>query len=64
MSDNSNHNEKASSDFDKDSEGKFRSGIIKKTENFDLFISYKRDNGGDHGQQIAERLYRELTRKG
>lgn len=39
-----------------------RSGIIKKTEYFDLFISYKRDeNGNDHGQEMAFRLYRELT---
>ncbi len=42
----------------------FRSGIIRKTEYFDLFISYKRDNGGDHGQQLAERLYKDLTAKG
>lgn len=42
----------------------FRSGIIRKTEYFDLFISYKRDNGGDHGQQLAERLYKDLTRMG
>lgn len=42
----------------------FRSGIIRKTEYFDLFISYKRDNGGDHGQQLAERLYKDLTKLG
>lgn len=42
----------------------FRSGIIRKTEFFDLFISYKRDNGGDHGQQLAERLYKDLTKMG
>ncbi len=42
----------------------FRSGIIRKTEYFDLFISYKRDNGGDHGQKLAEELYRKLTDDG
>jgi len=42
----------------------FHSGIIRKTEYFDLFISYKRDNGEDHGQQTAERLYRDLTARG
>jgi len=43
----------------------FRSGIIRKTEYFDLFISYKRDaNGKDLGQQLAERLYKDLTAKG
>jgi len=42
----------------------FRSGIIRKTEYFDLFISYKRDNGGDHGQKLAEKLYLDLTKQG
>ncbi|GAB5416730.1 MAG: hypothetical protein Crog4KO_22190 [Crocinitomicaceae bacterium] len=42
----------------------FRSGIIRKTEYFDLFISYKRDNGGDHGQKLAEELYSKLTADG
>ncbi len=42
----------------------FNSGIIRKTDYFDLFISYKRDNGGDHGQQMAERLYYDLTARG
>ncbi|GEM_PF-5579579 len=42
----------------------FNSGIIRKTEYFDLFISYKRDNGGDHGQKLAEELYEKLTKDG
>jgi hypothetical protein len=42
----------------------FNSGIIRKTEYFDLFISYKRDNGGDHGQKLAEELYEKLTADG
>ena len=32
----------------------FNSGVIRKTETFDLFISYKRDNGEDIGQVLAE----------
>ena len=42
----------------------FNSGIIGKTDHFDLFISYKRDNGGDHGQKLAEELYEKLTADG
>lgn len=42
----------------------FNSGIIRKTEYFDLFISYKRDNGGDHGQKLAEELHEKLTADG
>ena len=42
----------------------FNSGIIKKTEYFDLFISYKRDNNGDHGQKLADELYEKLTQDG
>jgi len=42
----------------------FNSGIIKKSEYFDLFISYKRDNGGDHGQKLAIELHEKLTADG
>ena len=42
----------------------FNSGIIRKTEYFDLFISYKRDNGGDHGQELAVKLHKKLTEDG
>lgn len=42
----------------------FRSGIIRKTDYFDLFISYKRDNGGDNGQKLAIRLHKDLTAMG
>jgi len=42
----------------------FNSGIIKKSEYFDLFISYKRDNGGDHGQKLAIELHERLTADG
>ena len=31
---------------------------------FDLFISYKRDNGGDHGQRLAIELHEKLTKDG
>ena len=42
----------------------FNSGVIRKTETFDLFISYKRDNGEDNGQVLAELLYDKLTADG
>jgi hypothetical protein len=42
----------------------FNSGIIKKSEYFDLFISYKRDNGDDHGQKLAIELHEKLTADG
>ncbi|NOQ71129.1 MAG: TIR domain-containing protein [Crocinitomix sp.] len=42
----------------------FNSGIIRKSEYFDLFISYKRDNGGDHGQKLAVELHQKLTADG
>lgn len=42
----------------------FNSGIIRKSEYFDLFISYKRDNGGDHGQRLAIELHEKLTKDG
>ena len=42
----------------------FNSGIIRKSEYFDLFISYKRDNGGDHGQRLAVELHEKLTKDG
>ena len=42
----------------------FNSGIIRKSEYFDLFISYKRDNGADHGQKLAFELHDKLTKDG
>ena len=42
----------------------FNSGIIRKSEYFDLFISYKRDNGDDHGQKLAIELHEKLTANG
>lgn len=55
----------STSHMDNDTNGSaFHSGIIRKTEYFDLFISYKRDNGEDHGQKMAERLYSDLTARG
>ena len=42
----------------------FNSGIIRKSEYFDLFISYKRDNGGDNGEKLAIELYEKLTKDG
>jgi len=42
----------------------FHSGIIRKTECFDLFISYKRDNGRDNGEVLALELYEKLTKDG
>jgi biopolymer transport protein ExbD len=51
-------------DASKNTGDDFNSGIIRKTEYFDLFISYKRDNGGDHGQKLAEELYEKLTADG
>ena len=42
----------------------FNSGIIRKCEYFDLFISYKRDNGDDHGQKLAIELHDKLTKDG
>ncbi len=45
-------------------EFRFNSGVIPKTEYFDLFISYKRDNGEDHGQVLAFDLYERLTKEG
>lgn len=42
----------------------FNSGIIRKSEYFDLFISYKRDNGGDNGEKLAVKLYQKLTKDG
>ena len=46
------------------SQNEFNSGVIPKSELFDLFISYKRDNGEDHGQQLALELYDKLTADG
>ncbi|NRA12777.1 MAG: toll/interleukin-1 receptor domain-containing protein, partial [Crocinitomicaceae bacterium] len=40
------------------------SGIIKKAEYFDVFISYKRDHGEDHGEKLAESLYTKLKADG
>ncbi len=50
-------------DLDK-SDYYFNSGIIRKSEYFDVFISYKRDNGGDHGQKLAIKLYEKLNNDG
>lgn len=42
----------------------FNSGIIRKSDYFDLFISYKRDNGADNGEKLAIELYEKLTKDG
>ena len=42
----------------------FNSGIIRKSEYFDLFISYKRDNGGDNGEKLASLNFMNRTALG
>lgn len=61
---NSGNGGEGDSFANKESWESFNSGIIGKTDHFDLFISYKRDNGGGHGQKLAEELYEKLIADG
>ena len=64
MTDEANPISSNNSDDQNTPQDVFKSGIIRKSEYFDLFISYKRDHGQDHGQKLAERLYDELIADG